>query len=237
MQPAGRVDDDDVDAARRRGVERVVDDGRRVGARGVRDDRHVDAPGPRLRAARWRPRGTCRRRRGAPARHGVLKRCASLAMVVVLPVPLTPTTRMTAGTPGAGLRGQGRVRAARTARAARPGAPARAATSRAGPARLSTTSMRELGAEVGGDERLLDLLPGLVVRRRHGAGRAAAPTEAAPAALDGLSVEARRSARLRSTRCGHRDGVGWPSTPSARGRSARRSETTRLTASSPTVTP
>ncbi len=36
-----------------------------------------------------------------------LKRYASLAMVVVLPVPLTPTTRMTAGMPGPGMRGQG----------------------------------------------------------------------------------------------------------------------------------
>ena len=37
----------------------------------------------------------------------VLKRLASLAMVVVLPVPLTPTTSTTAGTSGAGLRGHG----------------------------------------------------------------------------------------------------------------------------------
>ena len=36
-----------------------------------------------------------------------LKRYASLAMVVVLPVPLTPTTKMTAGIPGPGMRGHG----------------------------------------------------------------------------------------------------------------------------------
>ena len=38
-------------------------------------------------------------------RRATVKRQASLAIVVVLPVPLTPTTRMMAGMPGPGMRG------------------------------------------------------------------------------------------------------------------------------------
>ena len=46
MQPAGGVGDDQVGAARHGGVERVVDDRSRVGARRVRDDRDLRAFGP-----------------------------------------------------------------------------------------------------------------------------------------------------------------------------------------------
>jgi hypothetical protein len=106
VQPAGGVDDDHVRAARRRRVERVEDDGRRIGARCMGDDGHVDPP-----AHTWSCSMAAARKVSAAASSTfaprVEKRCASLAMVVVLPVPLTPTTSTTAGTPGAGMRGQG----------------------------------------------------------------------------------------------------------------------------------
>ena len=68
VQAAGGVDDDDVRAARDGRVERVVDDGAGVGARrrGRRPGRRRGRP--RSGAGRWRRRGTCRRRRGAPSR-------------------------------------------------------------------------------------------------------------------------------------------------------------------------
>src|SRR3990172_170534 len=106
------------------------------------------------------------------------KRAASLAMVVVLPVPLTPTTRITAG----GARGG------------------------------------------GGDERLFDRLPGRPVQAAAEDG-VQARDEAAPALLDAL-----REAGLR------RHGA-QPAAAMSSLASSRRSEMTRLTASSPMVTP
>ena len=52
---------------------------------------------PRSRAAPRPRRGTCRRRRRAPLRPCSRSFWASLPIVVVLPVPLTPTTRITVG--------------------------------------------------------------------------------------------------------------------------------------------
>ena len=67
VQAAGGVGDDDVGAAGDGRVERVVDDGARVRAGRVGDDRDVAPDRPRSGAARSRPRGTCRRRRGGPS--------------------------------------------------------------------------------------------------------------------------------------------------------------------------
>ena len=52
---------------------------------------------PRSRAAPPPPRGTCPRPRGRPSGPTRRAGCASLPIVVVLPVPFTPTTRMTVG--------------------------------------------------------------------------------------------------------------------------------------------
>ena len=55
------------------------------------------ALGPDLAAARWRRRGRCRPRRAARSGPHSAQRRASLPMVVVLPEPFTPTTRITKG--------------------------------------------------------------------------------------------------------------------------------------------
>ena len=95
---------------------------------------------------------------------------ASLPTVVVLPVPLTPTTSTTAGRPvDAGARrasGPSRGRGPRAApRAASPGRPSGertpwTATSRAEP--VDQLGGRA-GADVGDEQRLLDLVPGVLV--------------------------------------------------------------------------
>ena len=97
LQPAGRVDDHRLDAPRLGGGHRVEGDraGIRAGALG-------DRPAPRAArptgaAARSPPRGRCRPRPGPRCGRRAASRPASLAMVVVLPVPLTPTTRITDG--------------------------------------------------------------------------------------------------------------------------------------------
>src|SRR4029079_7008121 len=105
--------------------------------------------------------------------------------VVVFPVPLTPTTRITAGRPSTreSASERSRLGAARGGRASR--SPPRAAGSDGGERSLARPaangrlvrgaldldalpeSLDELGgrlhAEVGGDEGVLDLLPGLLV--------------------------------------------------------------------------
>ena len=97
VQAAGGVDEDDVAAAALRGVDRVEGDGGGVGALRRADEVRAGALAPRSRAARRPRRGTCRRRRRAPSGRARTSRWASLPIVVVLPVPLTPTTRTTLG--------------------------------------------------------------------------------------------------------------------------------------------
>ena len=83
-------------------------------------------------------------------------------MLVVLPVPLTPTTRTTAGTSGAGLRGQGV--GSRGANNAMSSAWSASSGGRSRRARaLPTTSMVRSAPRSARDERLLDTLPGGVV--------------------------------------------------------------------------
>ena len=87
---------------------------------GALDDVDAGALAPSARAARRRRRGTCRPRRSRRCGRASLRRCqASLPIVVVLPVPLTPTTRITVGL-GAQV-DRGRRRCGRARRAARPG--------------------------------------------------------------------------------------------------------------------
>ena len=97
VQPAGRVDDHDVAAARLGGRDRVERDRGRVAAALGADEVRARALGPDLELLLGRRAE--RVRGGEDDRAPVLARggCASLPIVVVLPVPLTPTTRMTAG--------------------------------------------------------------------------------------------------------------------------------------------
>ena len=108
--------------------ERVEGEPGGIGARLARDHAGARRARPRSSAARSRRRGTCRRRRASPSglRRGTC--AASLPMVVVLPEPLTPTTRMTNG-----LRASDRRAASRPARA--PSRPRRRAPPSPRPAR------------------------------------------------------------------------------------------------------
>ncbi len=58
------------------------------------------ARAPDFQAARWPRRGRCRRQPASPCLPSARNLAASLPMVVVLPEPLTPDTRMTNGVRG-----------------------------------------------------------------------------------------------------------------------------------------
>ena len=95
VQAAGGVDDHDVAAARLRRLDRVVGDGRRVAAALGADEVRARALRPDLELLLRRGAervGGARRGRSGRARRASR---ASLPIVVVLPVPLTPTTRIT----------------------------------------------------------------------------------------------------------------------------------------------
>ena len=136
--------------------------------------------------------------------------------VVVLPVPLTPTTRMTAGMRRAGLRGQGTAwRVAKRARSSSCSAvlrPPRRVRARA----RSQTSMARSAPEVRRDEGLLDLLPGRVVRRRPVPSRLR--TRSAKPRRVGRRASSSRT-RLGAGRCGsvgHAAASVMPRRPSLR---------------------
>ena len=94
---------------------------------------------------------------------------ASLPTVVVLPVPLTPTTRMTAGRSPIRLLAMRRSMSGWTSASRSSRSQPRTVASSVVPVDLDAGAQRvdELGggldAEVGGDEGVLDLLPGLLV--------------------------------------------------------------------------
>ena len=92
VQAAGGVDQHDPVL----GADGVVGDGRRVAAALAADERRVRALGPDLELLLG---GGAERVGGADASlaAALAQRLASLPIVVVLPVPLTPTTRITAG--------------------------------------------------------------------------------------------------------------------------------------------
>ena len=106
VQPARGVDQQTRDAARLGRSERVVDrpppDRRRCPGEPPR----CPAARPTAPAARWRRRGRCRRRRASRVWPASCSSRASFAIVVVLPTPLTPTTRMTAGRSSSGTGGR-----------------------------------------------------------------------------------------------------------------------------------
>ena len=96
VEAAGRVDDHHVVPARPGGLDRVEGHRARVGSARRARARGRLAP-PRSRAARPRPPGRCRLRRSArtaPAPAGGARRSCRSS---VLPLPLTPTIRITAG--------------------------------------------------------------------------------------------------------------------------------------------
>ena len=93
VQPAGGVDDQDVDAAGQGAVAGVVGDARRVGPGAPRTMSEPGALGPDRRAGRPPRRGRCRRRPSRIVFPSSLSRWASLAIEVVLPEPLTPAIR------------------------------------------------------------------------------------------------------------------------------------------------
>ena len=96
VQTPRGIGDQHIDVARARGVQGVEDDGGGLGAGLLGDDGHLIALGPDFQLlARRRAKGI------AGGQHDALpsasSRCASLPMVVVLPAPLIPTTKMTKG--------------------------------------------------------------------------------------------------------------------------------------------
>ena len=128
VQAPGGVGDDEVRATRDGRVDGVVDDGPGIGAGRMGHDRDARRGPPRSAScsmAAARNVSAAARMTDVPSAE---YRLASLPMVVVLPVPLTPTMRTTAGPPstdgsGAQARSRGTRRAASSARTAarRPG--------------------------------------------------------------------------------------------------------------------
>ena len=151
---------------------------------GVEDDRAADRrprrPGrarrrparPTCRAARRPRRGTCRRRPSPPSGRRPTCWCATLPIVVVLPTPLTPTNSHTFGLPPE-----------RSSKCSARSAPARRAAISPCSASSSCVGLGDLlglhprpqvveqrvgdaDADVGAQQRLLELLPRLVGDRR-----------------------------------------------------------------------
>ena len=138
-------------------------------------------------------------------------------MVVVLPVPLTPTTRTTAGPPATAERGRP-VEVARDEQRGELGADGRLGTARvAAPAGALDEVDRERRADVAGDERLLDVVPG---RTLAGAG----PEEAAQAGHEAAAgpFEAGLEGGLGLGREDVGGSMSWTEPGPGRGRSAVR---------------
>ena len=80
-----------------RGFDGIERHRRRIAPRRARHAGNAEPLGPDLELRDRARRGRCRRRRAAPIAPSRSSRRASLAIVVVLPTPFTPTTRMTVG--------------------------------------------------------------------------------------------------------------------------------------------
>ena len=162
VQPAGGVAEEELDVLPVRRRVGVVAQGGGVGIVLALDHFHPDAPGPD--AELLDGGGAEGIRRGQE--HGpwrlVLRKFASLAVEVVLPVPLTPTTRMTRGRSGNGR--SGRAAGGNRARiSSRVTSPTISAVMRCPPAarvwRMSRDFERQRHAEVGADEAFLQFVP------------------------------------------------------------------------------
>ena len=230
-----------------RRVERVEDHRGGVGAGGVGDDvapaRSAQMRSWSLAAARNVSAAASSTRRPAAA-----SRAASLPMVVVLPVPFTPTISTTAGAPSGrasahgGSRGSEERGELATHRGG--GAVARAVDRRA----RSTTLRRERRADVAGDQALLDVVPRLRGDRVADEQPAQPGHEPATAAAQAVLELAGARVGAGHAACRGPDAVGSadPTAPRARARDERSASAvasssrrliTRLTESSPTVTP
>ena len=137
--------DRDVERLGRGALDAVEDDRRGVGALLAAHQRRRRALRPDRPAARRRRRGRCRRRRAGPSSRRRSDAAASLPMVVVLPLPLTPMTSRTNG-----LR-RPEVERGRRQRQHLGGAPAQERPDRVGilPARGVTASCESLPAASG----------------------------------------------------------------------------------------
>ena len=140
VEPSGCVGDDDVDVAGKGRVESVVDDGRRIRSRSMGHELAPVTIGPdsswSIAAAR-NVSAAASRTDAFSARY----RWASLPMVVVLPVPLTPTIRRTAGSPASADPGRQPARRAAAVLPARPVPRLRPMGHPCGALALATTSM------------------------------------------------------------------------------------------------
>ena len=171
VEAAGGVGDHDVGVAgdRRRRARRTR---RRPGRRWARGRR---SPSP-VRCAQIRSWSMAAARKVSAAasttrRPLARSRAASLPMVVVLPVPLTPTTSTIAGPPSAAGTGS---QCSASRGASSPASSARTASSAETSLRLrarSTRSIDERGADVAGDQRLLDLVPVRATATAEGAAQ------------------------------------------------------------------
>ena len=153
---------------------------------------------PTRRAARPPPRGTCRPPPSSTDLPSSCGRCqAILPIVVVLPVPFTPTIRITVGLAASGRSCRSPARARLGQQLAQPAGELLAARQLAR-ARLGLQALHDLRrggrAHVGVDQRLLQPLQGLVVER---SGR---PWPAAPRRAPGASWTCSRAGGGRTRR-------------------------------------
>ena len=211
------------------GLDRVERDRGRVGA--LRSERIVGTPTRSPHVSSWSA-AAARKVSAAPSTTSLSSATstrASLPTVVVLPVPLTPTTRMTAGRPS--MRDEAIRAVHRPGRRGRAAPSSQASTSAslvgAGPSTLtlvrsrSTSSCRGGDAEVGGEQGVLDLLPRLLVEAAAGeqgeqalaegrvaAGQAGAEASQPARAEAGRSRVGSSSTRMSSSTSGSAGRVG-----------------------------
>ena len=95
VEAAGGVDEQVIGFAGLRGGDSVVRDGGGIGAVSAGDHRHVQALAPEFELLDGRGAKRVARGQQRMTRRGRCAQCASLAEVVVLPVPLTPTMETT----------------------------------------------------------------------------------------------------------------------------------------------
>ena len=200
VEAAGGVGDHEVGAAGDGGVEGVEDDRAGSASGRVGDDLAARSlgPDPELVDGRGAER-VGGREDDAPALRP-RSRAASLPIVVVLPVPLTPTTSTIAGPPRS--RGVGSQCAASRGdeqpRELRPNGGLGASTSLA-LARPLDEVHRERGADVAGDQDLLDLVPvGVIVAAAERAAQAGAEPACATSRGPPRAARSSRSRRAAS---------------------------------------
>ena len=112
VEAPGGVHEDRVVPPGDRRPQGVGEDRRRIGALGAPVKARPRPAPPTPRAARRPRRERCRRRTGGPSGPLAFQLAASLPMVVVFPVPLTPTTKTTHGFAENGARGGGHLEGA-----------------------------------------------------------------------------------------------------------------------------